>query len=332
MLDQGRREFIGLVATAVVWPLAARAQQGTGTRRIGVLMGFAESDSQGQASVAAFREGLQRLGWTDGRTLRIDYRWAALNSQTMQQSAKELVGLQLDVILAQNTPATAALLRQTRSIPIVFAQVVDPIGQGFVASYARPGSNVTGFSNLEPTMGGKWLELLREIAPHVNRAVFLFNPPTAPYADYFLTPFKAAASSLGVVAITAPVHDKSEIESVIAKQASEPNTGLIVMPESFLLSHSAEITSLAARHRIPAVYPFRFFADAGGLLSYGNDFIDQYRRAALYVDRILKGAKPSDLPIQAPVKFVTVVNIKTAKALGLDVPVQLQQRADEVIE
>jgi putative ABC transport system substrate-binding protein len=327
-----RRKFLTLVGTAVAWPLAARAQQPDRMRRIGVLMGFAESDREGQAFVAAFREGLQKLGWVEGRNIRIDFRWAASDVESMQRFAKELVALQPDLILSNNTPTTAALLQQTRIIPIVFASTVDPVGSGFVASLPRPGGNVTGFINMEDSMAGKWLELLKEIAPHVNRVAFLFNPATAPFAEYFLNPFKAAARSFALEAIAAPVRDSSELESVVAAQAREPNGGLIVMPQSFTTVHHAEITSLTARYRLPAVYPFRFFTELGGLLSYGNDFADNYRRAASYVDRVLKGAKPSELPVQAPVKFELVINLKTAKALGLDVPLHLQQRADEVIE
>ena len=328
-----RREFITLLGgAAAAWPLAARAQQPDRMRRIGVLMAYAESDPEAQARVAAFREGLQKLGWTEGRNIRIDTRWAAADAEAMQRFAKELVALQPDLILSPTTPTTAALLQQTRTIPIIFANVADPVGSGFVASFPRPGGNVTGFTILEPTMAGKWLELLKEIAPRVNRVAFLFNPATAPYAEYYLNPFKAAAASFGVEAIVAPVRDTSELESVVAAQAREPNGGLIVMPDSFLVTHRAEITSLAARYRLPAVYPFRYFTELGGLLSYGSDLTDNYRRAATYADRILKGAKPSELPVQAPVKFELVINLKTAKALGLDVPPSLLARADEVIE
>jgi ABC-type uncharacterized transport system substrate-binding protein len=328
-----RRKFITLLGgTAAAWPLAARAQQPEKMRRIGVLMAFAESDPEGQASVAAFREELQKLGWTEGRNIRIDTRWAALDAESMQRFAKELVALQPNVILSHSTPTTAAMLQQTRTIPIIFAAVIDPLGSGFVASFPRPGGNVTGFTSIEGSLGGKWLELLKEIAPRVNRAAFLFNPATATYADYFLKPFKAAAASFGVEAITASVRDMSELESVVAAQAREPNSGLIVMPESFTVGHGVEITLLTARYRLPAVYPFRFFAELGGLLSYGNDRLDNFRRAAIYADRILKGAKPSELPVQAPVKLELVINLKTAKALGLNVPSFLQQRADEVIE
>jgi len=225
-----------------------------------------------------------------------------------------------------------AVLQQTRTIPIVFAQVSDPIGSGFVASLPRPGGNATGFIALEQTMAGKWLELLKEIAPQIARIAFLFNPATATYVEYFLNIFKASAASLGVKAIAAPVHDVSELESIIAAQAREPNGGLVVAPDVFLTGHRAEIVSLAARYRLPAVYPFRYFAELGGLLSYGNEPLDVFRRAASYADRILRGAKPSELPVQAPVKFELVINLKTARALGIEVPNSLQLLADEVIE
>jgi putative ABC transport system substrate-binding protein len=288
-----RREFITLLGgAAATWPLAARAQQPEQMRKIGVLMGFAESDRDGQAFVAAFREGLQKLGWVEGRNIRIDTRWAAGDTDSMQRFAKELVALQPDLILSHLTPTTTALLQHTRTIPIVFALVADPIGSGFVASFARPGGNVTGFIFTEPTMASKWLELLKEIAPRVTRVAMMFNPATATYA----------------------------------------NGSPISMPDSFADAHRVEIISLAARYRLPAVYPYRFFTELGGLLSYGIDVTDNFRRAATYADRILKGEKPSDLPVQAPVKFELAINLKTAKALGLDVPLFLQQRADEVIE
>ena len=328
-----RREFISLIGSAAVaLPLAARAQQGERMRRIGVLMAFAESDPEGPGFVAAFREGLQKLGWAEGRNIRIDYRWAALDTELMQRFSKELVALQPELVLSSSTPTTAALLQETRTIPIIFANVIDPVGSGFIASLARPGGNVTGFTDNEASMVGKWLELLKEIAPRVNRVAFLFNPATATYAEYYLNPYKAAAASFAMEAIAAPVRNTSELESVVAAQARAPNGGLIVMPDAFMTAHNAEVTSLVARHRLPAVSPNRFYTELGGLLSYGNDIVDNYRRAATYVDRILKGAKPSELPIQAPVKFDLVINLKTAKALGLDVPPHLQQVADEVIE
>jgi putative tryptophan/tyrosine transport system substrate-binding protein len=324
-----RREVL-LGGAAAAWPLVARAQPER-MRRIGVLMAHAESDPEGQIFVAVFRETLQKLGWAEGRNIRIDVRWAA-EIELMAGFAKELVALQPDVILANNTPTTAAVLQQTTTIPIVFAVVADPVGSGFVASLARPDGNVTGFTLTEPTMTSKWLELLKEIAPHVSRVAFLFNPAATPYRDIYLNPFKAAAPNFAVQAIPAPVHSPSELETVIAAQAREPNSGLIVMPDGFMNVHRAKITSLADRWRLPAVYPFRFFAELGGLLCYGNEQRDQFRLAATYVDRVLRGGKPRDLPVQAPVRFELVINLKTAKALGLDVPVQLQQRADEVIE
>jgi putative tryptophan/tyrosine transport system substrate-binding protein len=329
-----RRKFIMLLGgVAGAPPLAARAQQPERMRRIGVLMGYPDSDAAGQAYVAAFREGLQKLGWAEGRNIRIDFRWVAgSDAESMQRFAKELVALQPDLILSHSTPTTTALLQETRTIPIVFATVGDPVGSGFVTSFPRPGGTVTGFNISEPTMTGKLLELLKEIAPRVARVAMLFNPATATYAEYWLNPFKAAAASFGMEAAAVPVHDSSELESVVAAQAREPNGGLIVMPDSFMNVHRVEIISLAARYRLPAVYPFRFFAELGGLLSYGVDPADNFRRAATYVDRILKGTKPSELPVQAPVKFELVINLKTAKALGLDVPPLLHQRADEVIE
>jgi putative tryptophan/tyrosine transport system substrate-binding protein len=329
-----RRKFVGrLVVGLVAAPLAAEAQQPERLRRIGVLMGYAETDPDAQTNVAAFREGLKKLGWAEGRNIRIDIRWPIpADVQSMQRFAKELVRLQPAVILSHITPTTAALLKHTRTIPIVFATVSDPVGSGFVASFQRPGGNVTGFTSIEPTMAGKWLQLLKEIAPRVLRVAFLFNPATAPYSKYFLAPLNAAAPSLGVKAIAAPVADTAALTSVVAAEAGEPNSGLIVCPDSFMDVHRAEVTLLAARSRLPAVYPFHQFAEVGGLLSYGNDQVDNYRRAAVYVDRILRGTQPAELPVQAPVKFQLAVNLKTAKALGLTVPPALLARTDQIIE
>jgi len=330
---RSRRQFIALLGGAAAWPLTARAQQPERVRRIGVFMPLAADDPIGQARIAALREGLEKLGWTEGRNIRIDTRWTTTGDvESMQRFAKELVALQPDLILTQSTPITATLLQETRTIPIVFALVADPIGSGFVASFPQPGANVTGFVTMEPTMAGKWLELLKEIAPRVARVAMLFNPATATYFEYWLNPFKAAAASFAVEAIAAPVRDRSELEAVIAAEARAPNGGLIVMPDTFTDVHRVEITSLAARYRLPAVYPYRQFTAVGGLLFYGDDLIDNFRRAPTYVDRILKGEKPSELPVQAPVKFELVINLKTAKALGLDVPPTLIARADEVIE
>jgi putative tryptophan/tyrosine transport system substrate-binding protein len=329
-----RRRFITLLGgAAVAWPLAARAQQSDRVRRIGVLMAFAESDREGQALVAAFREGLQKLGWAEGRNIRIDYRWATPgDAESRQRFAKELVALQPDLILSHSTPNTATLLQQTRTIPIVFAQVADPVGSGFVASFPRPGGNVTGFIVMDGLMAGKWLELLKEIAPRVSRVALLFNPATAPFAEIFVKPFKAAAESFAVEAMAAPVHDTSELEATVAAQTRAPNSGLIVMPDSFLNARAVEITSLAARYRLPVVYPYRFYAEHGGLLSYGVDLLDNYRRAATYADRILRGQKPSELPVQAPVKFELVINKKTATSMGLTIPTSLLVAAEELIE
>jgi putative tryptophan/tyrosine transport system substrate-binding protein len=329
----GRREVLcTLASAAVAWPLAARAQQPDRMQWIGALMAYAQSDREGQAWVAAFREGLQKLGWTEGRNIAIDIRWPAADEELIQRFAKELVTLRPDLILTQNTPTTAAILQQTSTIPVVFANVFDPVSSGLVASLPRPRGNATGFLNLEGSIAGKWLELLKEVAPRVTRVAFLFNPATAPFAESFLNPFKAAAASFPVEAIPALVHDTSELESVFASQARAPNSGLMVMPDAFLNVHRVEITSLAVRYRLPVVYPYRFFAELGGLLSYGSDPLDNFRRAASYVDRILKGAAVSELPVQAPVKFELVINLKTANMLGLDIPLHLQQRADEVIE
>jgi len=328
-----RREFIAGLAGAVAWPVVARAQQPVSTRRIAVLMGFPESDAQAQAYIAAFRDELQKLGWGDGRNLRIDTRWAThADPDAMQQFAKELVALQPDLILSNTTPTTAALLRETRTVPIVFAMIADPVGSGFVASFPRPGGNVTGFVVTEGSLGGKWLELLKEIAPGIARVAILFNPIAATYAEFWLNPFKTAAASIGLEAIAAPVHDNPELETVIAALAREPNAGFAVMPDSFTDAHRIEITSLANRYHLPAIYAYRFFAVAGGLLSYGIDLTDNFRRAASYVDRILKGEKPADLPVQAPTKYAVTVNLKTARSLGLTVPPSLLARADEVIE
>jgi putative tryptophan/tyrosine transport system substrate-binding protein len=327
-----RREFIAGLGGVAALPVAAHAQQYDRVRRIGMLWPYAEGDPEANAWLATFREELEKLGWVEGRNVRIDHRWAALDEESVQRFARELVALQPDITLTQSTPNTAALLQQTRTIPIVLTQGTDPVGAGFVASLSRPGGNVTGFINLEASLSSKWLELLMQIAPRVNRVALLFNPATASYFEYYLSPFKAAATSFGVEPIVAPFHNALELESVFAAQAREPNGGLIAMPDSFQTAHRAEITSLAARHRLPAVYAFRFFAEAGGLLSYGNDRFDNYRRSANYVDRVLRGTNPGELPVQVPNKFELAINLKTAKALGLQVPPNLLAIADEVIE
>ena len=291
-----------------------------------------ESDLEYQTYISNLRKELQNLGWAEGRNLRIDYRWGALNAESRQQFAKELVAMQPGVIFSQNTPTTATLHQQTQTVPIVFVLVSDPIGSGFVTSFPRPGGNITGFIAMEATVAGKWLGLLKEIAPRITRVIFLFNPTTAPYFELYLNPLKAAAQSYGVEVIVAPVHDPSELETVAALNAREPNGGLIAMSDAFLNVYRNEVTSLAARYRLPAIYPYHYFFDVGGLMFYGPEMIDQYRRAAAYVNRILKGEKPAELPVQAPTKYELVINVKTAKALGLTVPPTLLARADEVIE
>jgi putative tryptophan/tyrosine transport system substrate-binding protein len=330
-----RREFITLLGGAVAaaaWPLATRAQQLNRVQRIGVLMGNAENDDEGQSGVAAFRDELRKAGWTEHRNIEIDTRWAAMDVESMRRFAKELVGLQPDLILTSSTPATGAMLQQTRTIPIVFVLVADPVGSGYVASLPRPGGNVTGFTPIVGSLGGKWVQLLKEIAQGLARVALLFNPPTATFVEGYLNPFKTAAASLGMEAIIAPVQDIPAVESLVVAQAREPNSGLVVIPDAFTVGHRAEITSLAARYRIPAIYWSRSSAALGGLISYGPYIVDEYRRAASYADRILKGAKPSELPVQAPTKFELIINLKTAKTLGLEIPATLLARADEVIE
>jgi putative tryptophan/tyrosine transport system substrate-binding protein len=331
-----RREFIALIGSvAAAKPLAAGAQQLDRVRRIRLLMGLAESDPEAQSSVGAFREELRKLGWTEGRNVEIDIRWATGDVESMERFAKEFVALQPDLIVTVTTPATAAILKQTSAIPIIFVLVADPIGSGFVTNLSRPGGNVTGFTNqaIVGSLGSKWVELLKEVAPRVIRVTFLFNPPTATsFVEGYLNHYKAAAAARGMEALVAPVHDMPEVEHLLATQARESNSGLVVLPDAFTWSHSAEITSLAARFRVPAVYWSRSSAELGGLISYGPPFVDEFRHAASYVDRILKGVKPNELPIQAPTKFCLVINLKTAKALGLDVPLSLLATADEVIE
>jgi putative ABC transport system substrate-binding protein len=329
-----RREFITLVGGTVgLWPVVARTQQANRVHRLGFLMSASENDKGYQSLLATFRDELGRLGWVEDRNIRLDYRWSAVDAQSRQRSVKELISLQPDLLFAQSTPTAAMLVQQTSTIPIIFFSVGDPVGEGFVASLSRPGRNVTGFINMEDSMSGKWLELLKEVAPHVRSVAILFNPATAPGGgSYYLNPFNAAARSIGLEATAAPVHNVSEIAPVIAAEALKPNNGLVVMSDVFPLVHRMEIVTLAAQHRLPAIYPYREFVYAGGLLSYGNDLRDNYRRAAAYADRILRGEKPSELPVQVPVKFELVINLKAAKALGLTMPPTVLARADEVIE
>jgi ABC-type uncharacterized transport system substrate-binding protein len=301
---------------------------------VAVLTTFADSDAVAQGWHAAFQKGLDESGWHPGDNVQIDTRWAAGDPDRLRAFASELVLLQPDVIFAVTTPAVAALLRETHTLPVVFAQVSDPTGSGFVASFARPGGNVTGFTNIniESSVGGKWLELVKRIAPGVRRVAMIYNPVTAPFADYYLRPFEAAGPIYGVEASANAVDSDADIESAISALAREPGGGFVVMPDTFTGLHREQIVSLAARYRLPAVYPFRWFAEIGGLLSYGIDSDDMFRRAASYVDRILKGAKPADLPVQAPTKYELIVNLRTARALALTVPETVMLAADQVIE
>ena len=328
-----RREFVSLLGgTAVTWSLAARAQQAGPVRRIGVLIGFAESDPAVQSWLAAFRGALAKLGWTGGNNLRIELRWAGDDPGRMKTFAKELVDLRPDAILSVTTPVTGVLVRETQTIPIVIVTVADPISSGFVTNLGRPGGNITGFALYEPGMGGKWLELLKRIAPGVTRVALLFNPATSVPVKFYMSSIEAAATSFAIQASTAPVHAADEIEGVIAALAGNPGAGLIVMPDLFNTTNRDLIVALAARYRVPAIYFFRSFADSGGLISYGPDFAEQYPPAAGYIDRILRGEKPADLPIQMPTKIELVINLKTANVLGLNVPLGLVNAADELIE
>src|SRR5258708_5310635 len=328
-----RREFITLLGgAAAAWPRAARAQQGERLRRIGVLMGLVASDPEGQSRVAAFEHGLRELGWVKGRNLWIEYRWAGGGENELRNHAAELLAMAPDLILANSTPVTAALREQSQAVPIVFTQVVDPVGQDLVPNLAHPGGNLTGFTSFEFSIGTKWLEALKQTAPRVTRVAIVFNPESAPFADLFLRPVEAAAPSFSVTPIAAAVRDTADVDRVFDALAREPDGGLMVLPDISMTNYREAIISLAARHRVPAIYPFRFFAESGGMMSYGTDGAGWFRRAAGYVDRILKGASPGELPIQAPNKYELVINLKTAKALDLELPPTLLARADEVIE
>jgi putative tryptophan/tyrosine transport system substrate-binding protein len=327
----GRRKFLATLGGAAAWPLAARAQQPAQVRRIGVLLPFAEDHPVGQARVAAFVHGLRQLGWTDGHNVRIDYRWSAGDSDNIRKFASELIALGPDVVMAFTSAAVTALRQATSTVPIVFAVVADPVGAGYVESLARPGGNVTGFAAQEYAVGGKWMELLKEIVPRLTRVAVLRDSAIAAGPGQFGA-LQAVAPSFGVELRPIDLHDPSGIEHGIAAFAKGPNNGLIVTGSPSATLHRNLIITLAARHKLPAIYYERSFADAGGLISYGPDFIDQCRRAAGYVDRILKGERPADLPVQAPTKYELVINLKTAKALGLQIPDKLLALADEVIE
>ena len=335
-LDQlKRRDFITLLgSTAAAWPFGARAQQFAGVKRLGVLMSVRENDPEGKAQLSGFMEALAALGWISDRNLRMDIRWGGGDVSRTRTFAKELVALQPDVILTQGTPGTAALQPETRTIPIVFVVVADPVGPGFVSSLSRPGGNITGFINSEASLGAKMLELLTEIAPRLKRVAMIFNSDTAPgRGTYYFREFEAAARSSKLEPIAADARSDAEIETVVTSLGGEPRAGLVVTPDYFMFNHSEQIISQAARNNVPAVYPWRsVVARQDGLLSYGPDLVDIVRRSAPYVDKILRGAKPADLPVQIPVKFEMAVNAKTAKVLGLTVPPSILLRADEVIE
>jgi ABC-type uncharacterized transport system substrate-binding protein len=329
-----RREFISVLSSAVAWPFAARAQKAGGVRRLGVLMSVTEDDPEGRAQLAGFMQGLAALGWVDGRNLRMEVRWGGGVVNQARIFAKELVALQPDVILAQGTPVTAALHRETRTIPIVFVVVTDPVGDGFVNGLARPGGNITGFLTSEAAMTAKMLGLLIEIAPGLKRVAILFNPDTAPGGGtYYSREFEAAARSSKLELIAGRARSDAEIETVVVSLREEPRGGLVVMPDFFMFNHVKPIISLTERNNVPAIYPWRpVVSKDGALLSYGPDLKDIVRRGAPYVDQILRGAKPADLPVQVPVKFEMALNTKTAKTLGLTVPPSMLSRADEVIE
>jgi putative tryptophan/tyrosine transport system substrate-binding protein len=327
-----RRTFLALLGGTAAWPLASRAQQVDQMRRIGVLMQYRESDPEGRSRVEVLEEALQRLGWAKGRNLQVDYRWAGGDSDRFRLNAVDLVRLREDAIIAVSSPAAQALQRETRTIPIVFTQVSDPVGQGILENIGRPGGITTGFTNYDPEISGKWVELLKEAAPSITSAAVVFNPEVAPYTSLYLRSIEAVAPSIGVKVITAPVHDDAEAEAAFAKHASEQGGGLIMMTDAFVSVHRKQVIELAARFALPAIYPYRYYVVDGGLMSYGIDQLEQWRGAAVYIDRILKGEKPGDLPVQAPNKYGLVINLKTAKALGLTVPPALLGRADEVIE
>jgi putative ABC transport system substrate-binding protein len=325
-----RRDFVkGVAGAAVAWPLTAQSEQQS--RRIAVLLGYPEGDPQAQANVAALKDGLKQLGWTEGQNVQLDLRWAGGDAKITRTFARELIAMAPDVIVPSTNQATAIVQQETSTIPVVFAFVGDPVGSGFVDNLSRPGGNITGFANFENSIGGKWVEILKEIAPNIKRAGFIFSPEAAPNVGFFHAA-ESAAPSLGIELAALAVHTGSEIERRITKFAAEVDGGLIVAPHAVTVSSRELIANLAARYRLPAVYSDRYFAESGGLISFGNNTADLFRRAASYIDRILKGAKPADLPVQLPTKFEMVINLKTAKALGMVMPTFLLQNADDVIE
>jgi ABC-type uncharacterized transport system substrate-binding protein len=329
-----RREFISLIGgAAAAWPLAARAQEPGRVRRVGVLFAFFESDPESQARIAAFQQELESLGWRDGHNIQIDYRWANGDAERFRAFAAELVAARPDVLLGHASPGAEALARATRTTPIIFAVVSDPVGSGLAASLSEPGRNATGFTNFATSTGAKWVEFLKALSPRLARVALLFNPATAPgRGSTYLQSVEAAAESFGIDSTHATVSNAAQIEDAIATLSRRPNSALIVMPDVFLTNNRELITALATRHALPAIYPFRYFAEGGGLISYGIDLSDIFRRAAGYVDKVLRGTVPSSLPIQHPDKFELVINLKTARALGVEVPRILLARADKVIE
>jgi putative ABC transport system substrate-binding protein len=332
MLGIGRRQFITLLGgTAALSSIAAHGQHSERMRKIGVLLGLAAGDPEAQSRVALLEKALGELGWVKGRNVSIEYRWPGEGS-VVRDHAAELLAMAPDVILANSTPVTAAVREQSRDVPIVFTQVIDPVGQGFVSNLAHPGGNITGLTSFEFSIGTKWLEVLQQAAPHVARVLLVFNPQSAPFAELFLQPIEAAAPRLSMTPIRAVVRESPDVDRVFDALAREPNGGLIVLPDISMTNYREAIVALAARHRIPVIYPFRYFAVTGGLMSYGTNLAEVSWRAATYVNRILKGEKPGELPVQTPTKYELVINLKTAKALGLDVSPTLLALADEVIE
>jgi putative tryptophan/tyrosine transport system substrate-binding protein len=328
-----RRDFIKVtVGSVAAWPLMAGSQQSDQMRRIGMLVLFHEDDARARALIASFRQGLSELGWTEGHNIHVDYRWVGGDAARAKANAAELVSQKPDVIVANSTLALAAVRNESSTIPIVFVAVANPIGQGFVSSFAHPGGNITGLTAFEFAIGAKWLELIKEIAPELERIAFIFNPEAGPYAEKFVQSIEPLAHSLGVRLTVTPTRDAREIDRALVAVSGEPKGGLIVSPDAFTIANRDVIISLAARYRLPAIYAYRAYAVDGGLLSYGHDGTEPWRRASTYVDKILKGASPADLPIEQPTKFELVINLKTAKALSLTVPPQLLDRADELIE
>jgi putative ABC transport system substrate-binding protein len=328
-----RREFITLLSsTAAAWPVTVRAQQAERIRRLGVLMAVGESDADARKGISILQDRLQKLGWKDGINIRIDYRWGNGNPDRIQDFAKELVDLQPDVLVGHSTPSAKGLLKQTHTIPIVFLSVTDPMGQGLVSSLSHPGENITGFADFEVSLGTKWLEILKQIVPGVRRVTAIFNPETAPYYGLYLQSIDAGTSLLGIESIPIQVHSEADIENAIRKVGSEPDSGLFALPDSHNRVHRKRVIELTAQYRVPAIYFLRNFATDGGLISYGPDEMDLFRRTAGYVDQILKGARPSDLPVQQPTKFELIINLTTAKALGLTIPPGVLSIADDLVE